>query len=296
MHDRIVESVTSNGQADSRPLVVIGVDGSLSSRHALQWALDEGTLLDADIEAVTAWHGLAPGWYPDHVVPEGADATSLEVAARQTLEDTCNTLLLERPRAVLPLRRVAIEGPPATVLLARSEHADLLVLGRRHYRTNAPRPGSVVDTCTRRAPCPVAVVPMADRGGTSRVVVGVDGSPGSKRALAWAGREAQRRHSRLEAIVVTTSARDEVHALHALDQWVKEVLGDQAGSVVRRVGCDHPVPELLDAAAQADMIVVGSRGLGAVFSLMLGSVSRALVNQSPCTTVVVPAVARDALS
>jgi len=290
MHDR-TESLTGDSKADSPPLVVVGVDGSLSSRRALQWALDEGTRLGADVEAVLAWHGLTPGWYPDHVVPDGHQITSVEVAAHQALDQTCNTVLLERPMAVVALHRLAVEGPPAMALLARAEHADLLVLGRRRYRPSGPRPGSVVDSCTRRAPCPVAVVPLADRAGTGRVVVGVDGSPGSKRALAWAGREAQRRHSRLEAIVVTTSARDEDRAEHALDQWVKEVLGDRSARVVRRVGCDHPVAGLLDAAAQADIIVVGSRGLGAVSSLMLGSVSRALVNQSPCTTVVVPATA-----
>ena len=96
--------------------------------------------------------------------------------------------------------------------------------------------------------------------------------------------------------MVTTSAHDDVRALHTLDEWVDEVLGDQASSVVRGVSCDHPVPALLDAAAQADMIVVGSRGLGAVSSLMLGSVSRALVNQSPCTTVVVPVGGHDGRS
>jgi len=288
--DRVAEEMTGSRKPDARPLVVVGVDGSPASRHALQWALGEGTSRGAGVEAVITWHGLSPAWYPDHVVPEGHEPTSVEMAARHLLDSTCNTLLLERPIATVPLSRVVAEGAPAATLLARADHADLLVLGRRHYRPSGPRPGSVIDACTRGAPCPVAVVPLADRAGTGRLVVGVDGSPGSKSALAWAGREAQRRHGRLEAIMVVDSsgARHELEARRTLDQCVDEVLADQAQHVVRTISCDHPVAGLLDSAAHADLIVVGSRGLGAVRSLLLGSVSRALVNQSPCVTVVVP--------
>lgn len=287
----------STGSTDGRTrrLVVAGVDGSPSSRHALQWALDEGVRLDADVEAVTAWHGLTPGWYPDHVVPEGHEATTVELEARQALDDTCNVLQLARPIAVHPLRRVVLEGDPAAVLLARAEHAELLVLGRRGHRPAGPHLGSVVDGCTRRAPCPVAVVPLSDRAGTARVVVGVDGSPGSRVALDWAGREARRRQARLEVVlaVVPSHARDTGRAQHALNTLVDEVLSEQAGNVIRRVCIDHAVPALLDAAARADVVVVGSRGLGAVRSLVLGSVSNAVVRSAPCTTVVVPDVACD---
>ena len=183
MRERVAESMTGNTKAESRPLVVVGVDGSLSSRRALQWAIDEGTRLGAEVEAVTAWHGLTPGWYPDHVLPEGEETTSVGLAAREALDNACNSLLLERPIAFLPLRRVAAEGAPVAVLLERAERADLLVLGRRRHRLSGPRLGSVIDSCTRRASCPVAVVPLADRAGTGRVVVGVDGSQGSKLPL-----------------------------------------------------------------------------------------------------------------
>jgi len=141
-----------------------------------------------------------------------------------------------------------------------------------------------------------------------RIVVGVDGSPGSKTALLWAMTQARQTGATIEAVTVwqdpatygtaygwlsatfdgdtraTTIAK-------VLAETVAEV-SDQVGAgvtVVERVVQGHPVEALLEAAAGARLLVVGSRGHGAFAAIMLGSVSQHCVQHAPCPVVVVPA-------
>jgi nucleotide-binding universal stress UspA family protein len=74
------------------------------------------------------------------------------------------------------------------------------------------------------------------------------------------------------------------------DIAVKEALGE-APALLRRVGQGHPVRVLLDAAAGAELLVVGSRGHGGFTGLLLGSVSENVVTHAPCAVVVIRAAA-----
>jgi nucleotide-binding universal stress UspA family protein len=136
-----------------------------------------------------------------------------------------------------------------------------------------------------------------------RIVVGVDGSPASLDALQWAVRQASLTGASVEAVTAwhyPTSAGG--YAIVAEPDWaanahliqelaVKEALGDEATSLVRRVSQGHPVRVLLDAAAGAELLVVGSRGHGGFTGMLLGSVSEHVVAHSPCAVVVVKAPA-----
>jgi nucleotide-binding universal stress UspA family protein len=123
----------------------------------------------------------------------------------------------------------------------------------------------------------------------AQIVVGVDGSDQSAAALRWAAREADLRGHDLVAVLVwdlfnqhhadgthrfdPEYGADEADA--ALAAAVEAALGaDAAATVVRRVVCDVPAPGLLAAADQADLLVVGARGLGGFRDLLLGSVSQ----------------------
>ena len=141
-----------------------------------------------------------------------------------------------------------------------------------------------------------------------RIVVGVDGSPASLDALQWAVRQGALTGAVVEAVTAwhfpATYGRYPIVApgdWHAnaqtiQDVAVKEALGDEATSLVRRVALGHPVRVLLDAAADADLLVVGSRGHGGFTGMLLGSVSEHVVAHAPCAVVVVkfPATAPDA--
>jgi nucleotide-binding universal stress UspA family protein len=145
----------------------------------------------------------------------------------------------------------------------------------------------------------------------TRIVVGVDGSEGSRRALAWALDHAQ------------SSGADTVRCVHAYDPplaWIDvgteyadaivEYATQQASAQLAAVLADAAIPPgvtvercvqqgsaadvLVESARDADLLVVGSRGRGGFAGLLLGSVSQRCAERAPCPVVVVPT--RDARS
>lgn len=137
---------------------------------------------------------------------------------------------------------------------------------------------------------------------TERIVVGVDGSTSSKQALRWAHTMADRLGA--ELVVVTTWApplasfgmlidkyptgsgvdiQSETRA--ALEILVKETLGDVQATLEVVEG--QPATVLRDVAEGATLLVVGSRGHGAITGALLGSVSQYLVGHAHCPVVVV---------
>ena len=138
-----------------------------------------------------------------------------------------------------------------------------------------------------------------------RIVVGVDGSEGSRAALRWAVEEGRLRSAPVEAVLVWSyldqhRARPddpefrpdygEDDARQALATVVQEAVGDAAGvELVQTTVCDLPARGLLDAASGADLLVVGARGIGGFKGLLLGSVSQQVVAHAPCAVVIVRA-------
>ncbi|MCU1613163.1 MAG: UspA domain protein [Frankiales bacterium] len=142
----------------------------------------------------------------------------------------------------------------------------------------------------------------------SRIVVGLDGSPASLCALEWAVGQASLTGAAVEAVTAWqypaayggypvdagTDWRANAHDIQ--DTAVKEALGDDATGLVRLVAEGHPVRVLLDAAAGADLLVVGSRGRGGFTGMLLGSVSEHVVAHAPCAVVVIRTPATDGAS
>ena len=138
------------------------------------------------------------------------------------------------------------------------------------------------------------------------VVAGVDGSPNSRAALAWAAEEATHRACRLHVLTAwtlptpTTGGRSgppsylpdvatyQEQADHLIDTEVREVLGDEHSATCSAVR-GRPVEVLLAAGRNARMLVVGARGSGGFSGLRLGSVSEQLAHHAPCPVLVVPA-------
>jgi nucleotide-binding universal stress UspA family protein len=132
-----------------------------------------------------------------------------------------------------------------------------------------------------------------------RIVVGVDGSPASLSALEWAVRQGALTGAVVEAVTawhfpatyggypIVAPVDWHSNAQTIQDIAVKEALGDEATALVRRVAQGHPVSVLLDAAAGAELLVVGSRGHGGFTGMLLGSISEHVVAHAPCAVVVV---------
>ena len=137
-----------------------------------------------------------------------------------------------------------------------------------------------------------------------RIVVGVDTSEGARRALRWAVAEARARpaelrvvHAWLVPVMAATPVGTvpfdvtgfEESARAELDTFLAAELVDAGDVVVERcVVVGGAAQVLLDAAAGASMLVVGTRGRGGFAGLLLGSVSQQVIHHAPCPVVVVP--------
>ncbi|WP_329500464.1 universal stress protein [Kitasatospora herbaricolor] len=134
-------------------VIVVGVDGSPSSRAALRWARRQARLEDASVEAVAAWD-FPPlsGWGLSIPGPE------IEEAARLALADTVEQEQ-DTTHPPVPVRQRTEYGHPADVLLRFARGAHLLVVGSRGLGGfTGTLLGSVSRHCVEHAPCPVVVV------------------------------------------------------------------------------------------------------------------------------------------
>jgi nucleotide-binding universal stress UspA family protein len=136
------------------------------------------------------------------------------------------------------------------------------------------------------------------------IVVGIDGSSASRRALRWAVDQARMSGADLEVIhawTVPDLGADPLAGMIAdpteleaqARREVDLVLGGvdergPAGQIKPTLVRDDPAKALLDAAKGADLLVVGSRGLGAAGDAALGSISHRVISEASCPVVVVP--------
>lgn len=136
--------------------------------------------------------------------------------------------------------------------------------------------------------------------GTPRIVVGVDGSDGSKDALRWAADLARLLHARIDAVATwELPAGVLARALpqsFSLEPEIQQVLDDSVSAVF---GSDRPTglrlkvlqgpaaTTLVTVSEGALMLVVGSRGLGGFAGLLLGSVSARVAERASCPVLVV---------
>lgn len=124
------------------------------------------------------------------------------------------------------------------------------------------------------------------------VVVGVDGSPASRLAMDWAVDEAARRGWRCEIVQACQAPGSDADGteLPARRAALTELAGRHADAahVDIEVLRGRAADALLAAAADAELLVVGSRGRGAAVEALLGSVSEACLHHAPCPVVVVP--------
>lgn len=132
------------------------------------------------------------------------------------------------------------------------------------------------------------------------LVVGVDGSPASRHTLRFALEEARRWGARLRIVHAfweydPVPGSDEVEADRGRperEEWLAGFVRDVVGEVTdvgitETIVEDDPGPALLAAAANAELLIVGSHGHGGFTDLLLGSVSRHCAHHAPCPIVIV---------
>ncbi len=135
-------------------VIVVGVDGSGSSKAALRWAIRQAKLTGAAVQAVTAWR--FPVGYGMATI-DGGGVIDFETSAKQILTEALAEVSGLDPE--VPVRPLVIEGHAAEVLLKAARGAELLVVGSRgHGGFTSALLGSVSMYCVLHAHCPVLVV------------------------------------------------------------------------------------------------------------------------------------------
>ena len=120
------------------------------------------------------------------------------------------------------------------------------------------------------------------------IVVGVDGSEESKMALRFALEEAKLRQTSVRVIHAEHHYAGDLERANWLDGIVREVVGESPGvGVAQSIVEGGAAHVLVEAAKEAEMLVVGSRGHGGFAGLLLGSVSQQCAHHSPCPVAIV---------
>ncbi|WP_402467296.1 universal stress protein [Isoptericola aurantiacus] len=300
----------------TRPeVVLVGVDGSAASLHALDWAAAYAGRVGWSLHAVCSYSlpsftaASLDGGYAaldDTAIAEGAKAVLAEVQTRIA------------PTGV-PIETSVATGDAAGVLVELSAEHCLAVVGTRGRGGFTERLlGTVSSALPAHAHCPTVVVPYREPAGDDdperrdgdtvhevrRIVVGVDGSPTAEVALRHAVEQASAWGAELVAVAgVPLGSGAGVLAWLPSQIDHEQVLADvKAGLdvIVDRVGAEHPEltikrhvldgsgAELLtEFSAASDLVVVGSRGRGGFRGLLLGSTSQAVLHHSKCPVLVV---------
>jgi len=281
--------------------MLIGVDGSEDSRVALRWAIHVANELGLRLKVIQAWQ------YPsDAILSIGRIELPPPDQAEEHLGSQLRQLVDHEVGA--DPERIDIEvarGPAAGVLL-RAIDADtrMAVVGSRGLGGfKGLLLGSVSRQIIEHAACPVTVVGptvLADPVRLETIVVAIDGSTHAAQALRFTAEIAPLVAAKVvvaHAIPPTTSDQREVgepqRRLDARRDLVEEWCGP-----LRQAGIDHQIvvvegdarSALLEVAydRQADLLVVGSRGLGPVAKLMLGSVASSLAHHGDLPVTIVP--------
>jgi nucleotide-binding universal stress UspA family protein len=286
--------------------IVAGIDGSASAVQAAVWAGTEARRRGRPLRLVQVYtlpNVCAPIAFGSlDEVREG-----LAKRAEEWLADARAAVLDNLPGS--EITTAAREWSPVTALIQESQHAELVVLGSRGLGGfTGLLVGSTAVSVVAHAHCPIVVVrgrtPHSPPPVTGPVLVGADGSPDSEAALAFACEEAQVRGTGLTVVHAwNDTLADGVPRLRPLqvdaagiDRAERAKLAEQVAGWQEKypdvpieldVARGRPVRTLLERGEDAQLIVVGCRGLGGFTGMMLGSTSQALIVHSPCPVAVV---------
>jgi nucleotide-binding universal stress UspA family protein len=277
----------------SQPIAVATND-SPQSRAAVEWAARRAAGADLPLVILNV--------VDDRWVAEPVPWTGELVKRAETLVETA----AGRVRGKVPAQVTTkvLEGGVSGSLRKYSTRVSMLVVGSGAQHLG----GSLTDRALQvaaAAKCPVAVIGVTEADGGRGVVVGVDGSEEATQAVAFAAAEADREGQELTvvyaiwepdkwvdsgALTETVTQRIEDEEQMVLSETVSGLREDYPDLVVHKIldTKREPAEALVQAAAGARLLVVGSRGRGGFKRLLLGSTAHAVLTQLPCPTVITP--------
>lgn len=286
---------------NTRIPIVVGVDGTDQSGRAVRYAVTEAQRQGCGLRLVHAIHETAP---MAPMLPLVAVETFEEVGRRMVAE--AKQLVYDLTDGEMQVETLVQPGSRTHVLCEAGEDARMIVLGHRD-RSVLGRvfTSSTTTGVAARAHSPVVCVPATwiDGHENGRVVVGLDGSPASRDALALAFAAAAERKAHLTVLhawklsgvyddIISSRVSMEEWKVSALEQ-MEQILAEWRShypEVDVEVDLRHqyPAPALVGATEGADLIVLGRRGHGAPLGVYLGSIARTLIREARCPVEIAP--------
>jgi NADH:ubiquinone oxidoreductase subunit F (NADH-binding)/nucleotide-binding universal stress UspA family protein len=286
---------TARGTDGAIRRILVGVDGSAPAAAALGWAGRLAARVGAEV-----------------VVGHVFETTQAEVPP----DDYARLLTEAEQRLVswsLPLRETGVEarsvlltgGPDRLLTAIGEQRADMLVVGTRGAgRFAALHIGSLAHHLAQHTTVPLAIVPASGAELTvDRIVVGVDGSPGSAHAVQWCADVAADAGAEVIAVCAFPSGGGWVPRLLDMTawrataelaishEWIAPLVASGVKVRTSIIEGQHPVSALARAAEDEDagLLLVGTRGLSDVLGRRLGRVPVQLVHHTHRPVILVPA-------
>ncbi|MGO4257411.1 universal stress protein [Marmoricola sp. RAF53] len=285
--------------------VVVGVDGSPESHHAVEWAArhaaQEGrelVLLHALAESTAAL-----GWMASSGVDPSAYLTEAGVTGQGILDAALTVIAPDRLRR--PAQTLVVRGDPRTALLTASAAASTVVVGSRGRGTvRTLLLGSVSAAVARHASCPVVVVRPHHPGTVRRgVLVGADGTEGSVVVLEFAYRQASELGLPLTVVHTVWDALAAAGDPHLISPDDPEYAPRSVALAETLAGLEEKYPDvrvtrsivrgaptegILALADAMHLVVVGHQQLDRVSRALFGSIALGVLEQAATVVAVVP--------
>ena len=271
--------------------IVVGYDGTPDSLAALQWAAKVASLRG---EAIVATTIVDPRQTPRGVAWPQSYWDEIDDRAREVFTDW--------PDVPATIERHV--GHLVPRLLESATGASMLVVGSHgHTTVHEMLLGSVSQSAARHAGLPVVVVRPPVNPESGRIVVGADGSESGTRALEFACRMAELTGDKVVAIrawypasvvadrygYLPPASPDTMDVAEADLKRIVDAARTSHSGVAVEGEIVHGAAEraLIDAADEASLVVVGSRGHHAVGEVLMGSVGQSLLHHAHCPVAVI---------
>jgi nucleotide-binding universal stress UspA family protein len=284
--------------------IVVGVDGSEGAAAARGWAVAHAQLVHRPLVLVHGWQDVASVWLDQ----AGVDALSLRdeisAAGERVVADAASRVAADAPD--LEVVRVVRSQDARALLAELSEDAAVTVVGSRgRGPISALFLGSVSSAVARHGRGPVVVVrPGGPAVGQGRgVLAAIDGESGSDPVVEQGFAYAAARALPLTVLHCTFDARMAVggeataEAREEAEEEARSVIAQATSGLSERYPdvavtpmavFGHVEEELVEAATDADLVVVGHRDRNPLVSALLGSVSRTFLERAHGAVMVVP--------